>query len=87
MCAYCSSDCGLRTSFRKRTLLAIPSVEGVKARRLHVIPGTVPSILDMPAGCKFMTRCPHRFEPCAELEPDLITVAPDHVVRCHLYPR
>jgi oligopeptide/dipeptide ABC transporter ATP-binding protein len=66
---------------------SIPSVAGARARRLNVIPGTVPSILDMPAGCKFVTRCPHRFEPCADIEPELIKVEPDHFVRCHLYPR
>ena len=66
---------------------SIPRVDGARARRLNVIPGTVPSILDMPAGCKFVTRCPHRFEPCADQEPPLIEMEPDHFVRCHLYPR
>jgi len=66
---------------------SIPRVDGARARRLEVIPGTVPSILDMPAGCKFVTRCPHRFEPCPDQEPPLIEMEPDHFVRCHLYPR
>ena len=65
---------------------SIPRVDGARARRLNVIPGTVPSILEMPAGCKFVTRCAQRFEPCASQEPSLIEVAPDHFVRCHLYP-
>lgn len=65
---------------------SIPRVDGARARRLNVIPGTVPSILEMPAGCKFVTRCAQRFEPCAGQEPSLIEVAPDHFVRCHLYP-
>ena len=65
---------------------SIPRVDGTRATRLNVIPGTVPSILDMPAGCKFVTRCPHRFEPCADTEPPLIEMEPDHFVRCHLYP-
>jgi oligopeptide/dipeptide ABC transporter ATP-binding protein len=66
---------------------AIPRVAGERARRLNVIPGTVPSILEMPAGCKFVTRCQDRFEPCADTEPPLIEMEPDHFVRCHLYPR
>ncbi|MGC4083224.1 MAG: ABC transporter ATP-binding protein [Vicinamibacterales bacterium] len=65
---------------------SIPRVDGARAERLNVIPGTVPSILDMPAGCKFVTRCPRRFEPCPTLEPPLIEIEPDHFVRCHLYP-
>jgi peptide/nickel transport system ATP-binding protein/oligopeptide transport system ATP-binding protein len=66
---------------------SIPRVDGARAHRLNVIPGTVPSILDMPAGCKFVTRCSRRFEPCADVEPPLIEVEPGHLVRCHLYPR
>jgi oligopeptide/dipeptide ABC transporter ATP-binding protein len=66
---------------------SIPRVDGERARRLTVIPGTVPSILDMPVGCKFVTRCPCRFEPCPDIEPPLIEMEPDHFVRCHLYPR
>ncbi len=66
---------------------SIPRVDGARARRLEVIPGTVPSILDMPVGCKFVTRCQHRFEPCPDQEPPLIEMELDHFVRCHLYPR
>jgi oligopeptide/dipeptide ABC transporter ATP-binding protein len=66
---------------------SIPRVDGSRAKRLTVIPGTVPSILDMPVGCKFVTRCPYRFEPCPDIEPPLIEIEPDHLVRCHLYPR
>ncbi len=63
-----------------------PASTGERAHRLTVIPGNVPSILDLPVGCKFVTRCPHRFEPCADIEPPLIEIEPDHFVRCHLYP-
>jgi len=66
---------------------SIPRVDGPRARRLNVIPGTVPSILDMPIGCKFVTRCPHRFEPCPDVEPALLEMERGHSVRCHLYPR
>ena len=64
---------------------SIPSASGTKARRLTVIPGSVPDIHSLPAGCKFETRCGDRFEPCAETEPSLIEVAPGHLVRCHLH--
>ncbi len=68
-------------------LESIPRVDGERPRRLKVVPGTVPSILDMPAGCKFVTRCPKRFEPCATHEPPLLEIEPDHFVRCHLFGR
>ncbi len=66
---------------------SIPSVDGPKAERLTVIPGTVPDIHNLPIGCKFVTRCPYRFEPCPDIEPPLIEEAPGHWVRCHLYPK
>jgi oligopeptide/dipeptide ABC transporter ATP-binding protein len=68
-------------------LESIPRVDGERPARLKVVPGTVPSILDMPEGCKFVTRCPKRFEPCAAQEPPLLEVEPDHFVRCHLFGR
>jgi oligopeptide/dipeptide ABC transporter ATP-binding protein len=68
-------------------LESIPRVDGERPVRLKVVPGTVPSILDMPAGCKFVTRCTKRFEPCAAHEPPLLEVEPDHFVRCHLFSR
>jgi oligopeptide/dipeptide ABC transporter ATP-binding protein len=65
---------------------SIPRVDGAKARRLTVIPGSVPDIFNLPAGCKFVTRCPYAFQPCPDIEPPLIEDAPGHWVRCHLYP-
>jgi peptide/nickel transport system ATP-binding protein/oligopeptide transport system ATP-binding protein len=65
---------------------SIPSVDGSKAQRLTVIPGSVPDIHSLPPGCKFVTRCPYAFEPCPDIEPPLIEDAPGHWVRCHLYP-
>jgi peptide/nickel transport system ATP-binding protein len=66
---------------------SIPRVDGAKADRLTVIPGSVPDIHNLPVGCKFVTRCPFRFEPCPDIEPPLIEMGPGHLVRCHLYPR
>jgi len=53
--------------------------------RLKAIKGMVPPMWEMPAGCKFSTRCDQVFEPCADNEPPLIEVRPRHWVRCHLY--
>ena len=66
-------------------LASLPRVDGERATRLTTIPGAVPDIHTLPTGCKFSTRCADRFEPCAEIEPPLIEIAPEHWVRCHLY--
>jgi oligopeptide/dipeptide ABC transporter ATP-binding protein len=70
--------------YTRGLLASLPAIEGEKLRRLPAIPGNVPSILDLPTGCKFETRCPDRFEKCVLVEPDLVEHAPGHWVRCHL---
>ena len=71
--------------YTRGLLGSLPRVDGPKAERLTTIPGSVPDVLDLPKGCKFSTRCPDRFEPCADIEPALVERAPGHFVRCHLY--
>lgn len=54
--------------------------------RLHTIPGSVPSLYDPPAGCRFNTRCSHVMPRCRiEPFPRTVTVSPGHRVACHLY--
>jgi oligopeptide/dipeptide ABC transporter ATP-binding protein len=65
-------------------LASLPTVDGEKQKRLRTIPGNVPSIMDLPVGCKFVTRCPVKLDRCAITEPELIEVSPGHWVRCFL---
>jgi oligopeptide/dipeptide ABC transporter ATP-binding protein len=53
--------------------------------RLEAIAGMVPSLLDLPIGCKFNTRCPHAFDRCFQEEPPLLCPPGGHPVRCWLY--
>ncbi len=71
--------------YTRGLLASLPRVDGPRADRLTTVPGAVPDILEMPKGCKFVTRCSERFEPCADIEPALREVEPGHWVRCHLY--
>ncbi len=61
-----------------------PTAPGQKRQRLYTIPGNVPSILRLPQGCKFCTRCPVKLDICEHTEPPLVEVAPGHFARCHL---
>jgi peptide/nickel transport system ATP-binding protein len=70
--------------YTRGLLASLPHVDGDKNTRLRTIPGNVPSILDLPPACKFVTRCPERFEPCDKIEPELIENPAEHWVRCHL---
>ncbi len=66
-------------------LAAIPSMEGVRPRRLPAIPGAPPSPATRPAGCAFAPRCPARFAPCGALPPLFARPAQD--VACFLAER
>ena len=43
--------------YTKGLLASLPRVDGERATRLTTIPGAVPDIHSLPAGCKFSTRC------------------------------
>ena len=70
--------------YTRGLLASLPTVDGDKQRRLRTIPGNVPSILDLPVGCKFVTRCTEKLQKCESIEPELIETSPGHWVRCHL---
>lgn len=63
-----------------------PEDEHSRNERLHAIPGNVPSIMNLPVGCKFCTRCTEKKDLCETTEPPLIEITPDHFVRCHIVP-
>ena len=70
--------------YTRGLLASLPTVDGDRQRRLRTIPGNVPSILDLPVGCKFVTRCTEKLQKCESIEPELIETSPGHWVRCHL---
>jgi oligopeptide/dipeptide ABC transporter ATP-binding protein len=55
------------------------------ATRLETIEGVVPSPANLPPGCHFAPRCPHRMERCTHGEIPLYTAADGTSVRCVLY--
>ncbi len=55
-------------------LASIPGI-GDRDVRLNPIPGTVPSSVNWPQGCRFRDRCPVAEERCAESVPELLPVA------------
>lgn len=61
---------------------AIPSI-GRTRESLPSIPGSVPSLIQPPKGCRFHPRCPVRVRICEEIVPSLIEFTPDHFVACH----
>jgi peptide/nickel transport system ATP-binding protein/oligopeptide transport system ATP-binding protein len=69
-------------------LKSIPRLDAHHGRKekLEAIPGLVPSLLDLPVGCKFSNRCKYVFDRCVE-EPPLLDPVPGHLVRCWLHEK
>jgi oligopeptide/dipeptide ABC transporter ATP-binding protein len=65
-------------------LLSSAPIPDPKQRKgTPVLQGDVPSPINIPAGCRFRTRCPFATDLCAKTEPDLEATALGHLVRCH----
>jgi oligopeptide/dipeptide ABC transporter ATP-binding protein len=73
-----------RHPYTRGLLQAIPRIDDGK-EALMVIPGTVPSLIDPPRGCRFHPRCGHRFQPCDRESPPFYEPSPGHRAACHLH--
>ena len=60
---------------------SIPRLDA-KAEELAAIEGMVPSMAELPAGCRFAPRCPFVRERCRQASPPLAVVGPSHRSRC-----
>lgn len=69
--------------YTQALLSAIPQpVPGAKKQRI-ILSGDVPSPIDLPPGCRFVTRCFKAKDICREAEPELTEVEPGHLCACH----
>ena len=68
-------------------LRSMPKMDGSRSRRdrLTVIPGSIPPLYDLPAGCSFQDRCGDVMAVCREHQPETTTPFPDQEVRCWKY--
>jgi peptide/nickel transport system ATP-binding protein len=75
-----------RHPYTQGLIRSIPRVDRAATRkeRLEAIPGTVPSLLDPPPGCRFAQRCRFATDVCRQAMPPLKQVGPGHFVRCVL---
>ncbi len=69
--------------YTRGLLESIPRLEYPRKTRLRTIEGMVPGLADLPAGCRFHDRCPHRIDRCRAEAPALEPVAGAHGVACH----
>ena len=68
-------------------LASVPQIS-VKKEKLDPIPGSPPSLLNLPSGCVFEPRCTFKKQvennACVEKFPELLVVSQNHEARCHL---
>jgi peptide/nickel transport system ATP-binding protein len=61
---------------------SLPRVD-TRSGPLRPIPGSPPSLLNLPNACPFAPRCPIAYRRCRTEEPALTIVGPDHGTACH----
>ena len=71
-----------RHPYTQALFAALPEVSR-RGTVLTTIPGQVPSLAAMPAGCRFAERCPQVMPVCRERSPEWREATPGHAVRCH----
>ncbi len=75
-----------RHPYTQGLIRSIPRIDlaATEHRRLEAIPGTVPSLLNPPKGCRFAARCRFATDACVAAEPPLREISPGHKVACIL---
>jgi peptide/nickel transport system ATP-binding protein len=75
-----------RHPYTQGLIRSIPRIDAaaLHKRRLDAIAGTVPRLIDPPAGCRFAPRCRHAMPACTAATPALREVASGHKVACIL---
>ena len=75
-----------RHPYTQGLIRSIPRIDrsATQRARLEAIGGSVPSILNLPVGCRFADRCKFAMPECRLAEPPLREVAPGHKVACIL---
>lgn len=65
-------------------LKSVPKLREGRRERLYSIEGSVPSLNEVPSGCRFSTRCPFATIKCVKEAPKLEEKEAHHLVRCWL---
>jgi len=65
---------GPRHPYTQSLVDAIPVPTPGGGGRRELLGGELPDATEIPSGCRFHPRCPKRFEPCDEVDPDLYPI-------------
>ena len=68
--------------YTKGLMESIPQLDGDRTKELHVIKGMVPTLNNIPKGCRFAPRCTFADDLCRSEAPDLRQYTKSQKVRC-----
>jgi len=68
--------------YTKGLLSSLPSFQTKPKAKLQTIEGQVPSLANMPSGCRFADRCDYAQDKCREETPVLESIHDKHQIRC-----
>ena len=69
--------------YTRGLLASIPRLTDEPKTMLTTIPGVVPSVEELPSGCRFANRCAYVKDLCKHEAPELIAASQGHRVACH----
>ena len=64
---------------------SVPRIDKTTQERLYSIPGTPPSLINIPECCPFHPRCEHAMDICRRTYPDETDFGNGHGASCWLY--
>jgi len=92
LCEIARTEAFFRSPMHPYTKMLLSSIPVVTAEEELLKPkkivsqGEIPSPVNIPTGCSFHLRCPERLPICSEVDPEMVALDDDRVVRCHLFP-
>lgn len=73
--------------YTKGLMKSIPQLDGDRSKKLHVIQGKVPTLHNVPKGCRFAPRCEHADDLCLNKKPEFQEYTEGHMVKCWHYEK
>ena len=70
--------------YTEALLSAVPIADPEVSKRDIVLEGNLPSVLDPPKGCPFVTRCPRKLGPICEEHRPPMQITAGHAIACHI---
>ena len=70
--------------YTKALISAIPIPDPAVKRDRIILPGSVPTPIDPPPGCRFYPRCLKATSMCKDINPELVEIKPGHFVSCSM---